>query len=148
MKRLLLRLWLVCTLFFCFMPNALAENLSVVETLSFNQMPPFEQDGSWPSIGEYAAKIGYETARDWVTGEYPVDVLKVGDILDGLHPDAFRLSDLAALDGLSIVRYPTGGRFAAGLALEVGAFLRGLAPGAIARCSRGIITGRWTQRRA
>lgn len=102
MKRLLLLLWLAGLLFFCFAPHAIAEDLSAVETVSFNQMPPFDQDGSWPSVGEYVAETGYETARNWVAGEYPVDVLKIGDILDGLHPEAFRLSDLAALDELSI----------------------------------------------
>ena len=105
MKRLLL-LWLTANFFFCaialgFTPLAIAEDLSAVEAISFNQMPPFEQDGSWPSVGELAQEIGYETARSWQAGEYPVDVLKVGDILE-LHPEAFRLSELAALEDFSI----------------------------------------------
>ena len=87
---------------FGFMPCAIAEDLSAIESISFNQLPPFEQNGSWPSLKEYVQEIGYETARNWVAGEYPVDVLKVGDILDGLHPEAFRLSELAALEELSI----------------------------------------------
>lgn len=83
------------------MPGAIAEDLSAVETISFNQMPPFEQDGGWPSVGEVAQDIGYDTARSWQAGEYPVDVLKVGDILE-LNPEAFRLSDLAVLEEFSI----------------------------------------------
>ncbi|KPQ32867.1 MAG: putative metalloendopeptidase [Phormidesmis priestleyi Ana] len=104
-QRLLL-LCLACLLFFCFAPDAISADLSAVETISFGQMPPFEQSGSWPSVGDLAADIGYETARDWVAGDYPVDVLKVGDILDGLHPEAFKLSDLASLEALLIADVP------------------------------------------
>ena len=105
MRRLLL-LWLAvafccCAIAFGFAPFAIAEDLSAVEAISFNQMPPFEQGGSWPSVGEVAQDTGYETARSWQAGEYPVDVLKVGDILE-LHPEAFRLSELAVLEDLSI----------------------------------------------
>lgn len=105
MRRTFLR-WLTvafccCAIAFGFMPSAIAEDLSVVESISFNQMPSFEQDGSWPSVGEVAQDTGYETARSWQAGEYPVDVLQVGDILE-LHPEAFRLSELIALGDFSI----------------------------------------------
>ena len=101
-----LRLWLAAALLFCllalgFTPHAIAEDLSAVEAITFNQMPPFEQDGDWPSVGEVAQDIGYDTARSWRAGEYPVDVLKLGDILE-LDPGAFRLSELANLDELAI----------------------------------------------
>ncbi|MEM9002718.1 MAG: M23 family metallopeptidase [Cyanobacteria bacterium P01_F01_bin.86] len=105
MRRLLLT-WLTvvicfCTIAFGFAPSAIAEDLSAVEAISFNQMPPFEQSGSWPSVEEVAQDIGYETARTWQAGEYPVDVLQVGDILE-LHPEAFQLAELAALEELAI----------------------------------------------
>ena len=105
MRRTLQR-WLVVALLFCaicfgFTSQAIAEDLSAVEAITFNQMPPFEQDGGWPSVGEVAQDIGYDTARSWQAGEYPVDVLKVGDILE-LNPEAFRFSDLAVLEDLSI----------------------------------------------
>ncbi len=101
-----LQLWLAVALLFGVLafgstPLAIAEDLSAVETITFNQMPPFEQDGGWPSVGDIAQDIGYDTARSWQAGEYPVDVLKVGDILE-LNPEAFRLSELAALEDLSI----------------------------------------------
>ena len=64
-------------------------------------MPPFEQSGNWPSVGEVAQDTGYETARSWQAGEYPIDVLQVGDILE-LHPEMFRLSELVALGDFSI----------------------------------------------
>ena len=103
----LLRRWLAALLIGCaliagFIPSAIAADLGAVEAVSFNQLPPFEQDGSWPSVGELARDIGYDTARSWLAGEYPADVLKIGDILDGLHPEDFRLSELAVLDNLSI----------------------------------------------
>ena len=105
MRRSLQR-WLVVALLFCaicfgFTSQAIAEDLSAVEAITFNQMPPFEQDGGWPSVGEVARDTGYDTARSWQAGEYPVDVLKIGDILE-LNPEAFRLSDLAVLEDLSI----------------------------------------------
>jgi len=104
--RRLLSVWLtVVVCFFVvvlgFMPYAISEDLSAVETTTFNQLPPFEHDGSWPSIEEVAQDTGYETARSWQAGEYPVDVLKVGDIAE-LHPGAFRLSELMSLDSISI----------------------------------------------
>lgn len=105
MRRLLL-IWLTVVVCFCsvalgFVPFAIAGDLSAVEAISFNQMPPFEQGGNWPSVGEVAQDIGYETARSWQAGEYPVDVLQVGDILE-LHPEIFRLSELVALGEFSI----------------------------------------------
>ena len=104
MRRLLLT-WLTVVVCFCtvalgFAPVAISEDLSAA-AISFNQMPPFEQNGSWPSVGEVAQDTGYETARSWQAGEYPVDVLQVGDILE-LHPEAFRLSELATLEDFAI----------------------------------------------
>ena len=103
MRRTLQR-WLVVALLFCaicfgFTSQAIAEDLSAVEAITFNQMPPFEQDGGWPSVGEVAQDVGYDTARSWQAGEYPVDVLKIGDILE-LNPEAFRFSDLTVLEEL------------------------------------------------
>jgi biotin carboxyl carrier protein len=93
--------------FFCvFTSPAMAEDLSAVEALSFNQMPAFQQEGSWPSIGEYAEEVGYDVARSWVAGEFPADVVKLGDILDGLHPEEFRLADLIDLDTVAISDIP------------------------------------------
>lgn len=102
MRRALLYLLTVVFALCCMASPAIAQDLSAVESVTFNQMPPFEQDGFWPAVGEYAESIGYEVARSWVAGEFPADVLKIGDILDGLHPEQFRLSDLAALEALSI----------------------------------------------
>jgi hypothetical protein len=93
--------------FFCvFTSSAVAQDISAVEALSFNQMPAFQEEGSWPSIGEYAKDLGYDVARAWAAGEFPADVLKVGDILDGLHPEEFRLADLMDLDTLAISDIP------------------------------------------
>ena len=105
MRRLLLT-WLTVVICFCavtlgFVPSAIAEDLSAVEAISFNQMPPFEQSGNWPSVGEVAQDTGYETARSWQAGEYPIDVLQVGDILE-LHPEMFRLSELVVPGDFSI----------------------------------------------
>ncbi|MGB3754092.1 MAG: M23 family metallopeptidase [Parerythrobacter sp.] len=104
--RRMLRRWLLTALVFCvlafgFMPAAIAEDLSAVESVTFNQLPPFEQEGGWPSVGEVAQDSGYETARRWQAGEYPVDVLRIGDILE-LNPETFRLSELVALEDISI----------------------------------------------
>ena len=105
MRRLLLT-WLTVVICFYtvalgFVPFAIAEDLSAVEAISFNQMPPFEQGGNWPSVGEVVQETGYETGRSWQAGEYPVDVLQVGDILE-LQPEIFRLSELVALKDFSI----------------------------------------------
>jgi hypothetical protein len=106
MKRIL-GLLLSVIFFFCvFTSAAVAEDRSAVEALSFNQMPAFQEEGSWPSIGEYAKDVGYDVARSWAAGEFPADVVKLGDILDGLHPEEFRLADLMDLDTLAISNVP------------------------------------------
>ena len=87
-------------------PFAAAEDLSVIESISFNQMPAFQENGSLPSLEEYAEEVGYDIARSWVAGEFPTDVVRLGDILDGLHPEEFRLSDLADLGETQISDIP------------------------------------------
>ena len=88
------------------MPFAVAEDLSVIESITFNQMPAFQANGSLPSIGEYAEEVGYDIARSWLAGEFPADVVHLGDILDGLHPEEFLLSELVDIGEVFISDIP------------------------------------------
>ena len=77
-----------------------------LESLTFNQMPAFEEDGYWPNLSEYSQDVGFDTARSWQAGEYPADVIKIGDISDGLQPGKFTLADLVDLDQIRIADIP------------------------------------------
>ena len=107
-----MRQWLthlICLIaIFCFahMPFAAAEDLSVIESITFNQMPAFQADGNLPSLGEYAEEVGYDIARSWAAGELPADVVQLGDIVDGLHPEEFLLSELVNVGEVLISDIP------------------------------------------
>lgn len=105
MKRLAILL-LTCCFLLCFGHPAIAQDQGGMEALTFNQMPAFKEDGYWPSLGEYSQDTGFDTARSWQAGEYPSDVIKLGDISDGLQPGKFSLADLVDLDQIRIADIP------------------------------------------
>ena len=106
MKRVAILL-LTCFFLLGFCHPAIAqESQAGMESLTFNQMPAFEEDGYWPSLGEYSGETGFDTARSWQAGEYPADVIKIGDISEGLQPGKFSLADLIDLDHIRISDIP------------------------------------------
>ena len=68
-------------------------------TTTFNQMPPFDQDGFVLDIPE---DVGYSTGREWVAGELPADVVKLGDVETGLGAEQLSLQQIAELTGIDL----------------------------------------------
>lgn len=138
--------WVAASLIavFCLMPSAMAQSQneppsveSEVLELSISDMGPMESSGSIPSyrdavysvegesglikfdqaIDEEKDYINYDPAREWVEGQFPADVIKVGDLSDigveqltldyisqstGLDVASKSLSELPFLQGLTV----------------------------------------------
>lgn len=104
MRRVAILLVVTCFFLLCSGSPAIAQGQ--IDAVTFNQMPAFEEDGNWPSLGEYAQDVGFDTARSWQAGEYPADVITLGDISEGLQPGKFTLADLTDLDVIRIADIP------------------------------------------
>lgn len=104
MKRVVIFFFTVFACLFCLGRPAIAQEH--VESITFNDMPAFEEDGYWPSLGSYSRDVGFDTARSWQAGEYPSDVITLGDISDGLQPGKFSLADLVDLDQIRVADIP------------------------------------------
>ena len=75
---------------------------SVIST-TFDQMPAFKESGDVAANDPATtSELGFEIGRTWNPGDYPSDVIKLGDIEDGLHAELFTLGELEVLSGLTI----------------------------------------------
>jgi murein DD-endopeptidase MepM/ murein hydrolase activator NlpD len=54
---------------------------SEVMKMSFADMGPLKSDGSVPVLTESEESLTYNPARQWFEGQYPADVVKVGDLM-------------------------------------------------------------------
>lgn len=129
---------------FCFVPPAIAQSQDIgygIETevmeMSISDMGPLESNGSFPSYRDavYAVQgesglltfdqavengeetLEYNPAREWVAGQFPTDVIEVGDLSEmgveqltldylaqttGLDISSKKLSSLRFLQGLNV----------------------------------------------
>ncbi|MEM6453184.1 MAG: M23 family metallopeptidase [Cyanobacteria bacterium P01_D01_bin.105] len=69
---------------------------------TFNQLPPFREDGFVPDVGDAVEDIGYDPVRQWQSGEWPADVLKIGDIDTGLGASALTLEQIGQITGIDL----------------------------------------------
>ena len=102
----LLSFALAIVLMFCGASPVLAQASTSADQIintSFNQMPPFENDGHITNLGgDLPNELGYNPARDWLAGQLPSEVVEVGDIDTGLGASLLTIQQISELTGLNI----------------------------------------------
>lgn len=101
---------LISALIFFISPGAALAQVTAVEDFpaavldtTFNQMPPYKEGGSIPSVDDETFQtLGYDPGRIWQAGDLPSEVVRVGDIESGLGAEELLLYQIAQMSGLSL----------------------------------------------
>ncbi|BAZ47073.1 hypothetical protein NIES4102_41190 (plasmid) [Chondrocystis sp. NIES-4102] len=70
--------------------------------ISLDDLSKFNQDGEINS--EYDQIADYKVSREWVKGDSPEDVLKLGDLTNSLQPQNFTLEQISVLTKSQIIQ--------------------------------------------
>ncbi|MEM8805916.1 MAG: hypothetical protein AAGF01_07810 [Cyanobacteria bacterium P01_G01_bin.38] len=86
---------------------AMAQEWGTVDfsQVTFNSLPAFEEPGSIASsriFADPAIDLGYDTAREWLAGDLPVDVLKLGDFQSSIAAQYLNLDQISQLTGIPL----------------------------------------------
>lgn len=118
---------LISALIFFISPGAALAQVTAVEDFpaavldtTFNQMPPYKEGGSIPSVDDETFQtLGYDPGRIWQAGDLPSEVVRVGDIESGLGAEELLLYQIAQMSGLSLDELLIGDlTFLQGITLE------------------------------
>ena len=65
------------------------------DNITLEDFPPIQEGGS---IGtEFNSYVGYDLSREWVAGDSLVDILKLGDVEEGLAAQELSVGEIAAI---------------------------------------------------
>ncbi len=65
------------------------------DNITLEDFPPIQEGGS---IGtEFNSYVGYDLSREWVAGDSLVDILKLGDVEEGLAAQELSIGEIAAI---------------------------------------------------
>ncbi|MEM8808705.1 MAG: glycoside hydrolase family 19 protein [Cyanobacteria bacterium P01_G01_bin.38] len=137
-KYIAIAIFAICC--FCLSPEpAMAQAWGTVDfsQVTFNSLPAFEEPGSIASSRVFAdpnIDLGYDTAREWVAGDLPVDVFKLGDFqssiaaqylnldqisqLTGIPLESLKISDIPFFDGMTLNDFISGVPALGGFSLD------------------------------
>lgn len=70
--------------------------------IAWGNLPAIQEAGKIKVASDLVKKIGYDPSRSWKAGDRLSQIVKLGDIKDAFHLEAFALEDISSLTGLAM----------------------------------------------